>query len=163
MAGKTACPRPGPACIGPPALVTCCMVGTRAENAEWSPTSWKARPAAQQPVYRSEAEVAEVVSQISKLPPLVTSWEIGALQKQLAEAARGERFLLQGGDCAESFDHCDPNTIADKLKILLQPSDPRVQRKRPNGEPRGLGLACPQRVGGCRKVTCSCPNTASRI
>jgi 3-deoxy-7-phosphoheptulonate synthase len=71
-------------------------------------------------VYRSEAEVAEVVAQIAKLPPLVTSWEIGALQEQLAAAARGERFLLQGGDCAESFEHCDSNTIANKLKMLLQ-------------------------------------------
>ena len=93
---------------------------TNPENGEWSPASWKRKPAAQQPVYRSDAEVAEVVSQISKLPPLVTSWEIQALQKQLAEAARGERFLLQGGDCAESFDCCDSNTIANKLKILLQ-------------------------------------------
>src|SRR5271157_1675669 len=96
------------------------MVGTRADSGDWSPASWKPKPAAQQPLYRSEAEVAEVVSQISKLPPLVTSWEIAALQTQLAEAARGERFLLQGGDCAESFDHCDSNTIANKLKILLQ-------------------------------------------
>jgi 3-deoxy-7-phosphoheptulonate synthase len=93
-----------------------------AESREWSPTSWRSKPAAQQPTYRSEAEVAAVVEQISKLPPLVTSWEIGALKKQLAEAARGERFLLQGGDCAESFDQCDSNTIANKLKILLQMS-----------------------------------------
>jgi len=92
------------------------------ESREWSPASWKAKPAAQQPVYQSEAEVAEVVKQISKLPPLVTSWEVGALKNQLAEAARGERFLLQGGDCAESFDNCDSNTIANKLKILLQMS-----------------------------------------
>ncbi len=95
-------------------------MSTRAQTAEWSPDSWKTKPAAQQPVYRSEGDVADVVSQISKLPPLVTSWEIAALRDQLAEAARGERFLLQGGDCAESFDHCDSNTIANKLKILLQ-------------------------------------------
>ena len=61
-----------------------------------------------------------MVEEISKLPPLVTSWEIAALRTQLAEAARGERFLLQGGDCAESFDRCDSATIANKLKILLQ-------------------------------------------
>ena len=63
-----------------------------------------------------------MVEEISKLPPLVTSWEVGALKTQLAEAARGERFLLHGGDCAESFDHCDSPTIANKLKILLQMS-----------------------------------------
>ena len=89
---------------------------------EWSPTSWKNKPAAQQPVYPCEAEVDRVVEEISKLPPLVTSWEVSALKAQLGEAARGERFLLQGGDCAERFDHCDSPTIANKLKILLQMS-----------------------------------------
>ena len=89
---------------------------------EWSPASWRAKPASQQPAYRCEPDVARVMQEISKLPPLVTSWEIGALKAQLAEAARGERFLLQGGDCAESFDDCDSGTIANKLKILLQMS-----------------------------------------
>ena len=89
---------------------------------EWCPECWKTKPALQQPVYKSDAEVAEVVRRIAQLPPIVTSWEIGALQNQLAEAARGERFLLQGGDCAETFDACDSNTIANKLKILLQMS-----------------------------------------
>jgi 3-deoxy-7-phosphoheptulonate synthase len=89
---------------------------------EWSPDSWKAKPAAQQPAYRDDAAVARVVDEISKLPPLVTSWEVGALKEQLADAARGERFLLHGGDCAESFDNCDSATIANKLKILLQMS-----------------------------------------
>jgi len=89
---------------------------------EWSPTSWKAKPAAQQPAYPCEAEAARMVEEISKLPPLVTSWEVNALRGQLAEAVRGERFLLQGGDCAESFDQCDSATVANKLKILLQMS-----------------------------------------
>jgi 3-deoxy-7-phosphoheptulonate synthase len=89
---------------------------------DWSPTSWRTKPAAQQPVYQSEAEAARVVEAIAKLPPLVTSWEVHALKTQLGEAARGQRFLLQGGDCAESFDHCDSGTITNKLKILLQMS-----------------------------------------
>src|ERR1700691_3733871 len=88
----------------------------------WSPTSWNSRPAGQQPRYPREADVARVVEDIAKLPPLVTSWEIHALRSQLAEAARGERFLLQGGDCAERYAHCDSATIANKLKILLQMS-----------------------------------------
>src|ERR1039458_10005899 len=79
--------------------------------AEWSPTSWKSKPAEQQPLYPRADEVARVVDEISKLPPLVTSWEIHALRTQLAEAARAERF-----------DHCDSGTIANKLKILLQMS-----------------------------------------
>ncbi len=59
---------------------------------------------------------------LAKLPPLVTSWEIENLKAQLAEAAAGKRFVLQGGDCAESFAECDSSTIASKLKILLQMS-----------------------------------------
>ena len=53
---------------------------------------------------------------------MVTSWEVEELKGQLAEAAAGRGFLLQGGDCSESFDDCDPSIIANKLKILLQMS-----------------------------------------
>ena len=96
------------------------MSASRLTN--WSPTSWQAYPATQQPTYPDEAAVAAVVQQLSSLPPLVTSWEIESLKTQLGEAARGERFLLQGGDCAESFSDCESGTIANKLKILLQMS-----------------------------------------
>jgi 3-deoxy-7-phosphoheptulonate synthase len=89
---------------------------------EWSPTSWKAKPTLQQPVYPDAARLEEVLRELSRLPPLVTSWEIERLKAQLAEAARGERFLLQGGDCAESFEECTSDAIANKLKILLQMS-----------------------------------------
>ena len=64
---------------------------------------------------------------MARLPPLVTSWEIENLKHQLAEATRGERFLLQGGDCSESFDDCESSAIASKLKILLQMSLVLVQ------------------------------------
>lgn len=89
---------------------------------DWSPTSWRAKPPEQQPTYPCQEEVDKVVEEISKLPPLVTSWEVGALKSHLAEAARGERFLLQAGDCAESFDSCTSGVITNKLKILLQMS-----------------------------------------
>ena len=88
----------------------------------WSPTSWRARPAAQQPVYADDAKLAAVVDEMSRLPPLVTSWEIEDLKSHLASAARGECFVLQGGDCAESFEDCDSAVITAKLKILLQMS-----------------------------------------
>ncbi len=88
----------------------------------WSPTSWQSKPVTQQPVYPDAAAVARVVDQLAKLPPLVSSWEVEALKNQLAEAAMGKRFLLQGGDCAESFDDCEASVIANKLKILLQMS-----------------------------------------
>ena len=89
---------------------------------DWSPDSWKTKPVAQGVAYPCAEEVDRVVAQIAKLPPLVTSWEILGLKSQLAEAARGERFLLQGGDCAETFDTCDSPTIANKIKVLLQMS-----------------------------------------
>ncbi len=89
---------------------------------DWSPTSWQSKPALQQPKYPDPAALACAVTRLSKLPPLVTSWEIESLKSQLAEAATGQRFLLQGGDCAETFEECESGNIADKLKILLQMS-----------------------------------------
>jgi 3-deoxy-7-phosphoheptulonate synthase len=89
---------------------------------DWSPQSWQRRTATQLPRYSDALALQRVVSELSELPPLVTSWEIEALRDKLARAARGELFLLQGGDCAESFDDCDPDAITSKLKILLQMS-----------------------------------------
>ena len=89
---------------------------------DWSPRSWQARPAAQQVNYGDPAAVARVLEEMGRLPPLVTSWEVEHLRDQLARAARGEAFVLQGGDCAESFDDCRSEPIAAKLKILLQMS-----------------------------------------
>jgi 3-deoxy-7-phosphoheptulonate synthase len=89
---------------------------------EWTPTSWQTRPATQQPTYPDRTRLEEALRELSCLPPLVTSWEIERLKEQLAEAARGARFLLQGGDCAESFDDCTSAIITNKLKVLLQMS-----------------------------------------
>ena len=88
----------------------------------WSPTSWKQKPATQQVEYGDSEALARVVAEMGRLPPLVTSWEIEQLKGELARAARGEAFVLQGGDCAESFDDCRSEPIAAKLKILLQMS-----------------------------------------
>ncbi|MEO1336585.1 MAG: 3-deoxy-7-phosphoheptulonate synthase, partial [Myxococcota bacterium] len=88
----------------------------------WSPDSWRSKAATQQVAYPDEAALRTVVDQISQLPPLVTSWEVENLKRHLAAAARGDAFLLQGGDCAESFDDCRSDAITSKLKILLQMS-----------------------------------------
>jgi 3-deoxy-7-phosphoheptulonate synthase len=88
----------------------------------WSPDSWRNHPATQQAQYPDDAALNTVVEQIRQLPPLVTSWEVEALKSELAKAARGEAFVLQGGDCAESFDDCRPEPVAAKLKILMQMS-----------------------------------------
>ncbi len=89
---------------------------------DWSPRSWRALPARHQPTYPDEAALHDVQDRLAVLPPLVTSWETRALKAQLAEAAAGQRFLLQGGDCAERFTECTADVIAGRLKILLQMS-----------------------------------------
>ncbi|MGH8372139.1 MAG: class II 3-deoxy-7-phosphoheptulonate synthase [Gammaproteobacteria bacterium] len=89
---------------------------------DWAPDSWQSRIAGQQPLYADGAAVEHVLTEIRRLPPLVTWGEVDKLRRQLAEAGRGERFLLQGGDCAENFDDCTADPIANKLKILLQMS-----------------------------------------
>ena len=93
----------------------------------WSPNSWQDKPAAQQPAYPDAAALAAALAHLARLPPLVTSWEIDNLKQQLAGAVRGERFMLQGGDCSESFEDCESGAIASKLKILLQMSLVLVQ------------------------------------
>jgi 3-deoxy-7-phosphoheptulonate synthase len=88
----------------------------------WHPASWQALPATQQPTYADPVALERVVAALSRLPPLVVSWEVEALRERLAKAQRGEEFLLQGGDCAESFADCESDNIARRLKILLQMS-----------------------------------------
>lgn len=89
---------------------------------DWSPESWQARTAIQQPTYPDVAALNIALSELAFLPPLVTSWEIFALKQLLADAAEGRRFLLQGGDCAENFDDCTSPLISNRLKVILQMS-----------------------------------------
>ncbi|PSQ97113.1 MAG: 3-deoxy-7-phosphoheptulonate synthase class II [Bacteroidetes bacterium SW_9_63_38] len=89
---------------------------------DWSPSSWQEKEALQQPTYTDEVELEEALDHVSSLPPLVTSWEVDNLKDELARAARGERFLLQGGECAESFADCTADVITSRLKILMQMS-----------------------------------------
>ena len=88
----------------------------------WSPSSWKSFSASQQPAYLDSKALSRVLNQISIMPPLVTSWEVDHLYDGIAAAQRGEAWLLQGGDCAETFDQCQTEPIASKLKLLLQMS-----------------------------------------
>ena len=88
----------------------------------WSPDSWRSKPLEQRITYPDLDALRSVLAELAKLPPLVTSWEVEALKQQLAEASRGERFLLQGGDCSESFDDCQAAIIASNLKVLLKMS-----------------------------------------
>ena len=92
------------------------------ENMPWTPDSWRARTAAQQPTYADSKLLATTLEQLAALPPIVTSWEIESLRDQLAAAQRGEAFLLQGGDCAENLEECTSENIVQKVKVLLQMS-----------------------------------------
>jgi 3-deoxy-7-phosphoheptulonate synthase len=74
------------------------------------------------PNYPDPVALEAALAELRRLPPLVTSWEILALKKQLAKAQEGKRFLLQGGDCAESFGDCESQQISNRLKVLLQMS-----------------------------------------
>ncbi|MBN1238823.1 MAG: 3-deoxy-7-phosphoheptulonate synthase class II [Gammaproteobacteria bacterium] len=89
---------------------------------DWHPASWHTREAAQQPTYKDRNALEGAVAQLAALPPIVTTWEIEGLKEQLAAAQRGDAFLLQGGDCAESFDACTSDNVVQQLKILLQMS-----------------------------------------
>lgn len=88
----------------------------------WSPSSWRSRPIKQQPQYSDETLLQGILATIRAYPPLVFAGEVDNLKKQLAQAAAGQRFVLQGGDCAERFVDCTPEAISSKLKILLQMS-----------------------------------------
>jgi 3-deoxy-7-phosphoheptulonate synthase len=90
--------------------------------ADWTPASWRTRPSRQLPTYPDPAALEEALVELRTLPPLVTSWEIQALKQHLADAQEGRRFLLQGGDCAESFSACSSDVISNRLKVLLQMS-----------------------------------------
>jgi len=89
-------------------------------SSEWSKTSWRNFPALQQPNWPDKAEHERVVAEISELPPLVFAGEIRDLKKQLALAAAGNAFVLQGGDCAEEFAMCKAPAIRELLKVILQ-------------------------------------------
>jgi len=89
---------------------------------DWHPSSWHRRDALQQPTYADEEALQTVLDHVASLPPLVTSWEVENLKSNLAKAEHGERFLLQGGECAETFADCTANVITSRLKILMQMS-----------------------------------------
>lgn len=88
--------------------------------ATWTKDSWKKYPIKQQPVYENLEELTSVVSKLEKLPPLVFAGEVRSLKSKLAKVAKKEAFLLQGGDCAESFLNFGADNIRDTFKLMLQ-------------------------------------------
>ena len=86
----------------------------------WNPSTWRDRPASQQPLWPDQASLEHVRKTLADLPPLVFAGEARQLQDQLGEACAGRAFVLQAGDCAESFDGVTADSIRDKLKVILQ-------------------------------------------
>ena len=86
----------------------------------WTPDSWRAKPVQQMPQYPDAKALADVEAQLATFPPLVFAGGARNLKKALGRVARGEAFLLQGGDCAESFAEHGANNIRDFFRVFLQ-------------------------------------------
>ncbi|MEN9506806.1 MAG: hypothetical protein RI958_2732 [Actinomycetota bacterium] len=86
----------------------------------WTPSSWQSRPALQQPEWPDSAALDRALKQITSYPPLVFAGEARSLQASLAQVSAGNAFLLQAGDCAESFEEFSANNIREKLRVILQ-------------------------------------------
>jgi 3-deoxy-7-phosphoheptulonate synthase len=87
---------------------------------DWSPDSWRSFPIKQQPAWPDEADLDRALKQIASYPPLVFAGEARSLQSGLAQVAAGNAFLLQAGDCAESFEDFSADNIREKLRVILQ-------------------------------------------
>ncbi len=88
----------------------------------WNPTTWRDFPIKQQPVYEDLELLESVENELKSFPPLIFAGEARNLQKDLAKAGRGKAFIIQGGDCAESFSSFDADTIKNLFKLILQMS-----------------------------------------
>ena len=86
----------------------------------WNPATWRSKAAAHQPVWPDLAELERIEKELASVPPLVFAGEARELKSKLAAVSRGEAFLLQAGDCAESFDGFYADAIRDKLRVILQ-------------------------------------------
>ena len=89
-------------------------------DTRWTPSSWRSRPVLQQPDWPDDGALDDVLKRLAALPPLVFAGEVRHLTADLAQVAEGKAFLLQAGDCAESFDWFSADAIRDKLKVILQ-------------------------------------------
>ncbi|MDD4854420.1 MAG: 3-deoxy-7-phosphoheptulonate synthase class II [Sulfuricurvum sp.] len=86
----------------------------------WSRSSWRDKPITQQPIYPDQVRLKEVEEQLKNYPPLVFAGEARNLKKNLADVSEGKAFLLQGGDCAESFSEFHAHNIRDTFKVMMQ-------------------------------------------
>ena len=87
---------------------------------EWQKSDWREKPRTQMPDYLDAEALEKVEGQLSNYPPLVFAGEARSLKSKLAAASKGDAFLLQGGDCAESFEQFSADGIRDTFKVMLQ-------------------------------------------
>ncbi len=115
MCRQGCCPAPAPhgrVCAAPEEFETMMR--------PWSPDSWRSLPVVQVPDYRDKQKLAEVEAQLAGFPPLVFAGEARKLKRKLARVSEGRGFLLQGGDCAESFAEHSADNIRDFFRVFLQ-------------------------------------------
>ncbi|VFQ74249.1 unnamed protein product [Cuscuta campestris] len=118
VSGKSS-PKPAPPAAAT-ARATTTVSKPATEKTAWSLESWKSKKALQLPEYPDQAELEAVLKTIESFPPIVFAGEARSLEEKLGEAAMGRAFLLQGGDCAESFKEFNANNIRDTFRIILQ-------------------------------------------
>src|SRR5262249_43439611 len=111
-----------PCITRPPSSPKARFSGDNFMSERWTPESWRAKPVMQMPEYPDAKTLSDVEAQLATFPPLVFAGEARNLKKQLARVANGEAFLLQGGDCAESFAEHGANNIRDFFRAFLQMS-----------------------------------------
>ncbi|TMW92273.1 hypothetical protein EJD97_013256 [Solanum chilense] len=104
----------------PPAATATTAPAPAVTKTEWAVDSWRSKKALQLPEYPDQEELRSVLKTIDEFPPIVFAGEARSLEERLGEAAMGRAFLLQGGDCAESFKEFNANNIRDTFRILLQ-------------------------------------------
>src|SRR6185312_515299 len=94
--------------------------GAGSAEKEWNISSWRNFPIKQQPSYEDKTKLAKVETELKKAPPLVYIEEIKKLHAQLAKVSAGEAFLLQGGDCAESFAEFNDINLRNFFRVIVQ-------------------------------------------
>ena len=110
-------------------------------SSSWSPTSWEGKPVAQQILYEDQEHLSAVTSRLEELPDLVPAHEIDQLSEMMTHAARGEVFVIQGGDCAEAFRDVQPEIVNSKRRLI-------VDQARSLSEGMGVPVVAIGRIAG---------------
>jgi 3-deoxy-7-phosphoheptulonate synthase len=119
---SVAAPEKAPVAAAPAPVAPAPAATKQVAPARWAVDSWRTKKALQLPEYPNAAELEAVLKTIEAFPPIVFAGEARHLEERLADAAMGRAFLLQGGDCAESFKEFNGNNIRDTFRVLLQMS-----------------------------------------